>query len=296
VAPELPWRRLNLWIIGPGRVGLSLATALRQAGALEFLTVTGRRAAPPDHPLFRGTAPSASYRNDLAPPDPAPDCVLLAVPDAAIVTVAEGLRTSSLPLGVPMLHTSGALGSEVMAGGHADLPLGSLHPLLAIADAQAGAALLRGGWFALEGDASAVSMGRRIVEHLGGREIPVAPEMKPVYHAAAVFASNYLVALLDTAERLAVEAGAPPEVARAALCELSRSAVAAVEGRGPLEALTGPVSRGDAATVRLHLERLSGPDAALYSVLAQATLEVARRRGLGPEPVREIQRLLSRTL
>jgi predicted short-subunit dehydrogenase-like oxidoreductase (DUF2520 family) len=275
---------LNLWVIGPGRVGLALASALDQAGALGALTLVGPRGSrPPDHPLLRARSAPVTFRSDLALPRPSPDGVLITVPDAAIVDVAESLLSSVIPPGLPILHTSGALGSEVLGRlSQAGCAVGSIHPLLAIADPVRGADLLENAWFAIEGDTAAVRLARRIVDALGGSVLPVDAGAKPLYHAAAVFASNYVVALLATAERMAADAGAPPELARAALVGLARSAVDAVARVGPSDALTGPISRGDTRTVRMHRSRLSGHDLALYSVLARATLEVARAQGLRP--------------
>jgi predicted short-subunit dehydrogenase-like oxidoreductase (DUF2520 family) len=218
---------------------------------------------------------------------------VIAVPDEQVAATAGRLARLDLPAGLPVLHTSGALDSAVLAPLRArGCAVGSLHPLLAVSDAVAGAERMRGAWFAVEGDAGARAAAERLVDALGGRVLAIEPGGKPLYHAAAVFASNYLVALMATAERLAVQAGAPPESARAALGALARTALDGVAERGPAQALTGPISRGDAGTVRTHLTRLSPSDAALYSVLARATLEVARARGLDPSAAHRIEQLL----
>jgi predicted short-subunit dehydrogenase-like oxidoreductase (DUF2520 family) len=137
-------------------------------------------------------------------------------------------------------------------------------------------------------------MAERLVEGLGGRILRIAPGGKPLYHAAAVFASNYLVALLSVAERLLAEAGAGGEEGHEALAALATGAVRAAAGRGVVDALTGPISRGDAETVELHLARLSPSDALLYSTLARETLALARRQGLGPDLATRIETVLNR--
>lgn len=285
----------HLWVIGPGRAGLALGLALRRAGMVERLSYTGRRPAPPAHPLFR-TPPAAAYSALLHLPAGAPPAlVVLAVPDGEIAGVARALAGAGLPAGVPVLHTSGALGVEALAPlAEGGAPVGSLHPLAAISDAVAGAERLRGGWFAVEGDAAATDSAERVVAALGGRLLRLAPGGKPLYHAAAVFASNYLVTLLSVAERLMAEAGAGGEEGRAALLELAAGALAGVGERGVVDALTGPVARGDAGTVELHLARLSPPDALLYSVLARETLALARRRSLDPALAARIETVLER--
>lgn len=283
----------HLWVVGAGRIGLALALLLRRAGALGELTLSGRRASPPDHPLFREAGPPVRYLPFPAVPDPLPSAVLIAVPDSAIAEVARSLTGAGLEPGTPVLHTSGALGTEALAAlAGAGCSVGSLHPLAAVADPVTGAERLRGAWYALEGEGSARALGERMVSAAGGRVLAVAGGAKPLYHAAAVIASNYVVTLLDAAERLAARAGIPEEEARAALTGLAAGAVRDVAAHGPEAALTGPVSRGDRSTVELHLARLSGGEHALYSVLARETVALARRRGLDPVAAQELEDLL----
>lgn len=281
----MPEGLTHLHIVGPGRAGLSLGSALREAGALDRLTYGGRAPQPPDHPLFRGAPAPASYQTSAAPPPgSSPSVVLIAVPDDGIGEVATELAAASaagvLRGGVPVLHLSGAFGSELLASlarlGH---PTGSLHPLVALADADA-ASRLRGGWFGVEGAPAALAVARTIVAALQGRLLEVDGAGNALYHAAAVAASNYVVALLAVAERWMEMAGVNGTDARPALAALAASAVDSVERLGPAAALTGPVARGDVDTIRAHLARLSGKDRHLYSVLAESALALARQRGL----------------
>lgn len=283
----------HLWVIGAGRVGLALALLLRRAGVLAELTLSGRGSSPPDHPLFGEPGFSVRYLPLPAIPDPLPAAVLIAVPDSAVAEVARSLAGAGLEPGTPVLHTSGALGTEALAPlAAAGCSVGSLHPLAAVADPVTGAERLRGAWYALEGEGSARDLGERLVGAAEGKVLSVAGGAKPLYHAAAVVASNYVVTLLSVAERLAARAGVPEEEARAALAGLAAGAVREVAARGPEAALTGPVSRGDRSTLELHLARLSGGERALYSVLARETVALARRRGLDPAAAQELEDLL----
>jgi predicted short-subunit dehydrogenase-like oxidoreductase (DUF2520 family) len=219
--------------------------------------------------------------------------VLIAAPDGAIASVAGALAELGLPAGTPVLHASGVLGVEALdAAAAAGLATGSIHPLVAVSDPVTGADRLCGAWYAVEGAPAARALAERWVAGLEGRTLSLREGAKPVYHAAAVFASNYVVALLSVATRLLEEAGVPSEQARAAATSLARGAVEGVERLGPEAALTGPVSRGDEATVAAHLGRLSAGDAALYSVLARETLVLARRRGLPADAAARLERLL----
>jgi len=286
-----PGRLSDLWVVGPGRLGLALGWQLLRSGSVGKLTLVGRRPGHPRHPLFDGE-PTVAYGSDLASISTPPTAILICVPDSAVVALASRLASLSIPP-VPVLHTSGVLGSEVLAdlaaAGH---PTGSLHPLVALADPIGGAAALLGAWFGVEGDPAASRFARELVSALDGRILEVAPGRKPLYHAAAVFASNYVVAMLSVAERLMEEAGLEENQAREALVALAGGAANNVALQGAVAALTGPISRGDAATVELHLDRLSPSDRELYSVVAAETIRLALQRGLAPEAAERIARTL----
>jgi predicted short-subunit dehydrogenase-like oxidoreductase (DUF2520 family) len=283
----------RLWIVGAGRLGLALGLALHRSGAFASLAYSGRRADPPPHPLFEGDSPPASYRAGLEVPPGDIAGIVLAVPDAAIHEVAAALAELPLMRTVPVLHASGALSVDALAPlaarGH---PVGGMHALAAIADPVAGADRLHGATFGVEGEGQARALAERIVLACGGRALIVSSHGKPLYHAAAVFAANYAVVLLGVAERLMAEAGVPPEEARSALAALAGGAIENVAARGPSAALTGPVARGDAETVRLHLSRLSGADRPLYSLIAREALSLAQDAGLPPEAAARIAALL----
>jgi predicted short-subunit dehydrogenase-like oxidoreductase (DUF2520 family) len=271
----------HLWIVGAGRTGLSLALRLHRAHAAGALTVTGRRADAPRHPLFDGDPAAAAYRGAIERPGADVDAVVIAVPDRAIAEVGDRLASIGLPPSIPILHTSGSRSVDVLRPlaerGHS---VGSAHPLAALADPVDGADRLAGATWGVEGDGAAAGLAERIVRACGGRALRIAPGGKPAYHAAAVFASNYAVALLGVAERLMEEAGVDAEEARPALAALAAGAVENVAARGPAAALTGPVLRGDAETVALHLARLSADERALYCLLGREALRLARSAGL----------------
>lgn len=283
----------HLWIVGAGRTGLSLALRLDRAHAVPAMTVTGRRATTPPHPMFDGHPPAARYRRGIERPEPDPDGIVIAVPDRAIDEVAERLAALHLPTSIPVLHTSGSRSIDVLQPladrGH---PVGSVHPLAALADPISGADRLAGATWGVEGAGAARALAERIVQACGGRALQIAPGGKPAYHAAAVFASNYAVVLLAVAERLMEEAGVHAEDARPALAGLAAGAVENLAARGPAAALTGPVVRGDDETVALHLARLSPDEGALYSLLGREALRLARSAGLDAAAADRIGHLL----
>jgi predicted short-subunit dehydrogenase-like oxidoreductase (DUF2520 family) len=200
------------------------------------------------------------------------DVVVIATPDHVIADAAAAVRPAD---GVAVVHLAGSLGLDVLAP-HARRA--SVHPIVALPDPVAGAARLRSAWFAVDGDA----VGREIVDALRGRAIEVPDGKRALHHAAAVVASNHLVALLGQVERIAAEAGVPLD----AYLDLVRSTVDNVAALGPRDALTGPVARGDWSTVARHLDALPAGERAGYRAmveLAAHLLDGGREPATRPE-------------
>ena len=227
-------------IVGAGRLGTALAAALGAAG-LEI-----------DGPLGRGASPRGA------------DAVLLCVPDGEIAAAA-----AAVPRGAPVGHCSGATGLDVLAGHEAF----GLHPLMTVP--AGGAAVFAGAGAAIAGSTPrALAVAQALAGRLGMRATTVADADRAAYHAAASIASNFLVTLEGAAERLAASAG----VDRALLAPLVRAAVDNWARLGAEAALTGPIARGDEATVarqRAAVEERAPDLLALYDALADATRALA---------------------
>lgn len=260
---------MKVGIVGPGRAGLGLALALRRAGIV-VIGVHGRRrkAMPRGVRLSVGGAP---------PWLGAVDVVLLAVRDDAIAGAVRALKGLALR-GTVVLHLSGSQTAAALAPlRRRGAAVGAMHPLMTVsAEPRRAARHFAGATFALDGDAAALRAARRLVRDLGGHAVTIAPGAKARYHAGAVFASNYVVTLLALAEGQLVAAGFTARAARSALAPLVRASVANVEALGPAAALTGPIARGDEATVRRHLAALPREARAVYAALARATRRLAR--------------------
>lgn len=282
-------------IVGPGRMGLALGTALRQEGAVERLIYHGRASEPPPHPLFdMGPERGAEYRLGPYPLPSDTTVLILAVPDGPLGEVAYDMsRQGSAPPGCAALHLSGALSTDALTPLHqAGYAVGSMHPLQSVADPWSAGDRLVGSAFAVAGEPGAVAAARRLVDGLGGRVLLIPPAMRSLYHAAAVFASNYLIALLAVSVRLLQDAGVSAEDALPAILPLVRGTLDNVQHLGVPAALTGPVARGDADTIRLHLARLSKEDRELYCALGRELLPLARAAGLDERRAAELQALL----
>lgn len=280
--------------VGPGRAGLALGYALWQAGALEHITYSGRKPDPPAHPLFiQGVA---EYVYGLELPAPGTTAVFLGVPDEVLPEISFALAAQGeAPPGCAAFHLSGALGTDPLAPllekGYS---VGTLHPLQSLADPVLGAEQLKGVYFAVSGEPAAILAARRMVHPLGGSVLTVPVARRPLYHAAAVFASNYLAGLLGAAGRLMVQAGVPEDEALEAILPLARGSLDNLGRLGPVRALTGPVSRGDVETVRLHLRTLEPRERALYASMGLEVLNLAADGGLGEELVKELRETFER--
>jgi predicted short-subunit dehydrogenase-like oxidoreductase (DUF2520 family) len=250
---------MKILIVGGGKVGRALARAIRDTRHSVKL-VPARALARP-------------ARSDH-------DIVVLAARDAAIAELATRFAAPGwLSPRAVMLHVAGALGPEVLAPVRRRCAgIGQAHPLLSFADSRRPPSL-RGAHLLVSGDPVAERRARAL-----GRAIGMVPRSWPgldpaLYHAAAALAANGAVALVAAAATLLESAGAPSHEVSSALGPLLRSVAVNVEGQGLPAALTGPVRRGDAPTVRRHLALLDAdwPDIAeLYRACGRQQLVLAR--------------------
>jgi predicted short-subunit dehydrogenase-like oxidoreductase (DUF2520 family) len=208
--------------------------------------------------------------------------LILAVSDDAVAPLAAALaRAAAVRADHVVLHLSGAQGQEALAalvGTRA--ALGSLHPLQTVSQPERAAERLRGAWAAVEGMPRAVAAAEALARDLGLRPFRVSSNAKPIYHASAVFASNYFVVVEAVAQRLLRHAGLSDRDAWQALRPLVAGTLENLSHQEPQAALTGPVARGDVATVSRHLDALTHDDALLYRALGRAALELAQKQGM----------------
>lgn len=266
-------------IVGPGRLGCSLGRAVSEAG-LQLGTVfyhsqEGRRRAQKWLPGV-----SAVWLGELTEPIQA-SAVFLTVRDDVIVEVAERigpyLRKDCL-----LWHTSGRLDSQIFDGCELGCKVGSWHPLQSFSNPSS-EARFKGCFVALEGDPETVATATAIAQVLGSRPI-VVPGDKRAYHAAAVVASNYLVALSSLALRLCDIAGIDQTTAIEMLRPLQLGALDNLREVGPVQALTGPIARGDVETIESHLCQFQEhlPQfCAPYVELGRLSVDLARQQDDG---------------
>ena len=282
----------RLVFIGPGRAGLSLGYALWQTGQIAQLVYHGRRGEPPSHPLFNQGL--ADYVAGVARPPEGTTALFLSVPDDALAEVAEMVAAQGqAPEGCTAFHLSGSLSTDALAPLHArGYGVGSMHPLVNLAHPVSGADRLGQVVFAVSGEAEAMTRARALVSLLGARAVQIPVRSRPLYHAAAVMASNYVAVVLVAASRLLARAGLSQEQALEALLPLAQGSLEDLGGVGGLRALVGPVVRGDRETIALHMRSLDGRDRELYGALGRELVQVCVEEGLDEARAGEILQVL----
>jgi predicted short-subunit dehydrogenase-like oxidoreductase (DUF2520 family) len=261
-------------LIGPGRAGTTVALGLLEAG-WDVVAVAGRA---PDAASTTAAVAVLGARPELVSEVAAGAAlVLVATPDRAIEQAIATAEPSIEP-GALVIHLAGSRGLDVfddLKAKRHGVRVGALHPLQSFPSATVGLERLRGSWAAVAGDAEVAE----IAYSLGLRTFELADVDRAAYHTAASVASNHVIALLGQVERLAATCNVPFE----AFSPLVRASVQNAFALGPADALTGPIARGDLATVEGHLAALDPSERDAYRALAREAARLTGRRDTGLE-------------
>jgi len=271
-------------IVGAGNLGTALAVSLRRAGYAIESVIARRRGASLKN--AQGLAKQVGAVASVGPAaDARAEVIWFCVPDGEIARAARAFAAKGKWKGKIVLHSSGALSSdELDALRRRGASVASVHPMMTfVKDSRPS---LAGVPFAIEGDAAAVRVARRIVNDLAGNAYPIGKKDKAAYHAWGAFASPLFTALLATGEQVAAIAGVSHQEARRRIIPILLQTLANYAAFGAAGAFSGPIVRGDVDTVRRHLRALSAaaPAREVYSALARAALRylpAKRRRNLG---------------
>jgi predicted short-subunit dehydrogenase-like oxidoreductase (DUF2520 family) len=276
---------MRVSIVGAGRVGTGVGVLMIRAGH-RVEAVSGRG---PTRDRAARYLPGVAVR-EPAEAAAAAELVILGVPDDLIAPTTRAIvDAGALGAGQWVAHLSGAAGlAELDGAREAGAGRLAIHPLQTFPDVPSAVEGIPGSPIALTADDEpGYGLAERIAEDLLGEPFRVAEELRPVYHAAAVFASNYLVVTSSVAADLFAAAGVPsPETA---MHPLQRTTLENIARLGPDDALTGPAVRGDAGTVARNLEAVAAhaPDAVgAYVAMARVALDLAVRSGRLDEPGR----------
>jgi predicted short-subunit dehydrogenase-like oxidoreductase (DUF2520 family) len=287
----------SVFIMGAGVVGTALAARLVRAG-VPVTGLHGRQIEPANAAgaSFGMVASTGEIPDSLSQSD----AVIISVRDDRIPEVAARLADEGrLRPGQILLHTSGANPARSILGPAVPhvRAVGTLHPLVSFAAARLAVEGLGDVAFAIEGDEPARAVAGRIVRAVGARAVTLDAQNLALYHAGAVLASNYVVAMADTARSLLVKAGVPAEQALPVLIPLLSSVVQNLAQVGLPGALTGPVERGDVAVVERHLTTLAAraPELVeLYRVVGREVLRLAGEKArLDPGNAARLEALFS---
>lgn len=276
----MPVSKPKIAVVGAGKVGSALALLLSSrgypvAGVASRSISSARRVAEELNVTATDRPEEVTAGADV---------VFITTPDREIARVAAEITgRGGFRSGQVVFHTSGAHSAdEVGAARRAGALAASLHPLQSFADVKMAMESLPGSYFALEGDGEALPLAEQIVKDLGGKSFFIAAEDKPLYHAAACIASNYLVSLMHFATGLYGRFGLSRAEAFEALFPLVQGTIKNISQVGPAPALTGPVARGDGPTLEGHLEALKEvgeQELDLYCKLGLYTVKVALEKG-----------------
>jgi len=288
-------RKDTVAILGPGKVGTAVGFLLRSAG-YHITALAGRsgkscrRALPfTGGKIYPSVIEAASQAL----------CILITVSDDAIQSVCDAVAKGASLKGKKVIHMSGAGGLELLKSARdAGAYVGSIHPIQSFADVRGAIENIPGSTFGITVEDRIRTWAVRFVRDLGGRPFLVSESDRPLYHAAACLASNYLVTLMHAAEEIYLSLGLSPEKAVRAFWPLVKGTIRNIESKGTVQSLTGPIARGDIGTVEKHLGAFQHDLETLidfYCRTGLLTVDVALKKGtISPERALEIKSLFNR--
>ena len=270
----------SISIIGCGKVGKTLGRLWALNGTLRIQDILNRSvdsATRASTFIGAGRAIAAYAELEQA------DIYLIAASDDQIEHCCKELAQSGkLSANSIVFHCSGALPSSVLQTARQQgAAIASIHPIRSFASPEKVVQDFAGTFCGVEGDARTLGVLQPTFTAIGAQLVPIKAQAKVLYHAAAVFSSNYLVTLLDVAQQAYIASGIAPDVALKLMEPLMRETADNVFRLGTEAALTGPIARGDMATAerQLHAVEEWNPDhAALYRQFMKSTIELATRR------------------
>lgn len=267
---------MRIGIIGAGKVGVTLGKYLTDAG----VTVSGFYSRTRESAAIAADFVQTTVYIDLEDLVRASDTLFITTPDGEIGKVWDCIAGYDLTNKI-ICHFSGSLSSNVFSGIEETGASGlSIHPMYAFSDKFSSYQQFYTAYLVMEGQENArMPMQALFGGSLGHTILTIDAKDKMKYHAAAAMASNYMIAMLETALKLFVECGFSYEDSLAMLRPIVQNNVASMLEKGPVEALTGPVERGDVSTVEKHLDVLAGgPAETVYRELGEMLVDIAKRK------------------
>ncbi|MEW6210471.1 MAG: DUF2520 domain-containing protein [Acidobacteriota bacterium] len=285
---------MKLSIIGAGRVGQTIGRLAREAGyEIGEVVCRSSRSARAAVKFIGAGAPQGAQKANLSKSD----IILISTPDDHINDAVEIILQNAASVGRPViLHTSGALSSLVLSLlASSGFSAASCHPLQTFESPRRALTLIPRTHFCIEGEPRATRAARQLVRLIGAKHFEIPTRMKSLYHAAAVMSSAGIAALLSISLEIFSRAGLSPRAAREILLPLVEGTLTNIHALGPARAMTGPVRRGDAGTVKRNLEALRSFDhraLEIYRLLAERSIQLALSAGADRSKLETVRRAL----
>ncbi|MCP9292654.1 Rossmann-like and DUF2520 domain-containing protein [Gracilimonas sediminicola] len=284
-------KKPRITIIGLGSVGTALLNVLTKSG-YEVISVFNRSEIDPE--LIRNFPDTYFSKGLPNNENKLGELTFLTVSDDAIDSVATQLSERCTDLeDKSVVHCSGVHASKILSPfSKKGASIASFHPMKAITPKTSS---FENTWFDVEGDGAAIRWLEDLADSLNAHVFEVEPKAKPLLHASAVVASNYLVVLAELVTKISALGGVPEDTALKAITPLMENTLRNVKELGVTEALTGPIARGDLKTVKQHVESLkNAPELlSLYKTLGIEAVKIAVRKNGETDSLEEIRKLLS---
>lgn len=265
---------MEIGIVGAGRVGCSIGRYLREHG----VAVAGYYSKSKESVEFAATFTETTAFPSLGELVKASDMIFITTPDGEIRSVWEHIAEESIQ-GKIVCHFSGSLSSVVFSGRRQAGATGcSAHPMYAFSSKETSYRQLNQVLFTMEGDREALDSVGSIWEQTGIRFCVIDSEKKERYHAAASMISNMMIGLYQMGIDMLQDCGFEEDMARTLVEPLVRDNITQLLDTSPEQALTGPIERGDAETVRKHLVALTDTERDVYVNLGQKLIGIAEKK------------------
>ncbi len=274
---------LNLSIIGCGNVAKTMAFLWHQSASVEITDIVNRSQANADESLaFIGAGKALGSFSELRPAD----IFVIGCGDDHIEScLDELLEQNIVQANTIVFHFSGAKSSVVLAKATAlGAKCASLHPVKSFAKPASAIESFSGTYCGLEGDDVACDVLEKLIESIGGHCFNVTSENKLLYHAASVFACNYLTALQELSIRAFEQSGVERGLAMKILEPIVKETTENIFELGTANALTGPIARGDHKLVAEQFTAVKDWDkdaADIYRLLGKLILDLSKQKGDG---------------
>ena len=263
---------MKIGFIGAGKVGITLGKYMKERN----MCVSGYFSRSPESAQKAAKFTDSRHYETIEAIVMESDVIFLTVPDGAIGTLWKYIRNLAIENKI-FCHCSGALSSAVFSEIDQIKGFGySIHPFFAVSDPWMSYQNFSQAFITIEGDAKYLQYFRSMFEIWGPKVQFISSAQKTKYHAAAVFASNHVLALIHVAKKMLESCGFEPEMADHALLPIVLNNVMNVKMQGLEHSLTGPVERGDVSTVKAHAHVLKDDEKQLYMLLSDQLLQLAQ--------------------